>query len=253
MMHMSINPKKRNPIMSLTKLVIATLLIIAQASVWANPANPHATPGSESTGTVIATEQADPYTYVQIEIEGENIWFAVPAATFTLGEEVFSPSGGLPMKDFYSKTLDRTFDMVYFAGSIKRVNAPEVEALPPGHPPIDEAKTPSPDEIDLSGIEPPEGGKTVAEIFREKDTLAGNPVLVRGKAVKVANGILGKNWIHLRDGSGENGSNDLTVTTTNNVSVGALITVKGILALDRDFGSGYKYDVLLENADIQTR
>ena len=157
------------------------------------------------------------------------------------------------MKDFYSETLDRTFDMVYFVGKISLLNAPGAATLPPGHPPIEETKTPTLDEIDLSNIERPEGGKTVEEIFQQQDALSGKPVLVRGKAVKVSNGILGKNWIHLRDGSGEDGSNDLTVTTTSTVQVGETVTARGTLNQDRDFGSGYTYDVLLEDANLLTQ
>jgi hypothetical protein len=228
-------------------MVTAVSLFMVTAQAEVDPAQ------AESFGTVVATENAGQYIYVQIDIEGEHIWFAAPASEYSLGEKVVAPPGGLPMKDFYSETLDRTFDMVYFVGKISHVNAPKEEALPPGHPPIDEAKIPTLDEIDLSGIERPEGGKTVAEIHEQQDALAGKPVLVRGKAVKVANGILGKNWIHLRDGSGEEGSNDLTLTTAGIVQVGETITARGTLVQDKDFGSGYKYDVLLEDADIQTK
>jgi hypothetical protein len=105
--------------------------------------------------------------------------------------------------------------------------------------------------MDFSNMERPDGGKTVAEIYQQQETLAGTSVLVRGKAVKVANNILGKNWIHLRDGSGEAGSNDLTVTTQATVAVGESVTVRGTLSLNRDFGAGYKYDVLLEDAEVQ--
>ena len=100
-------------------------------------------------------------------------------------------------------------------------------------------------------IEPPEGGKTVAEIFQQKDELDGKPVLVRGVVTKVSNHILGRNWVHLQDGTGAPGANDLTVTTEAVLSVGDTVTVKGTLALNRDFGAGYQYDLLLESAEVQ--
>ena len=245
-----------------TKRFMTTLLLVALAFAGVAQQNPHASK-AVSSGTVVATEIAGQYIYVQIDIEGEKTWFAAPASEYPIGEKVVAPSGGLPMKDFYSETLDRTFDMVYFVGSITLLNALGTEALPsghppisgdeplpPGHPPIEKTKTPTLDEIDLSGIEQPEGGKTVEEIFQQQDALSGKSVLVRGKAVKVSNHILGKNWIHLRDGSGEEGSNDLTVTTSSIVQVGETITIRGTLKQDRDFGSGYKYDVLLEDAEV---
>jgi hypothetical protein len=83
--------------------------------------------------------------------------------------------------------------------------------------------------------------------------LAGQTVAVRGIAVKVSNAIMGKNWVHLQDGSGDAGSNDLTVTATNKVEVGAIITASGTLATNLDFGYGYTYAVLLEDAAIETK
>lgn len=105
--------------------------------------------------------------------------------------------------------------------------------------------------VDLSGIAKAEGGKTVAEVFAEKDQLAGQPVIVRGKVVKSNPDIMGKNWLHVRDGSGAEGTNDLTVTTSGAVpGVGDTVLVKGPLALDKDFGMGYVYDVIVEDAEV---
>ena len=204
-----------------------------------------------SNATVIATEMAPPYVYVQLEIDGVTNWYAAPEAAFTLGEKIEAPEGGLPMKDFYSKTLDRTFDMVYFVGSINRPNGAGEESLPPGHPPINAAATSAPSEIDLSGIERPEDATPVAQIYAQKDALAGESVTVHGRVVKVSNNILGTNWVHLRDGSGDADSDDLTLTTQETVTVGETVTMRGTVSLDRDFGAGYKYDVLLEAAELQ--
>jgi hypothetical protein len=105
--------------------------------------------------------------------------------------------------------------------------------------------------VDLSGIAKAEGGKTVAEVFAEKDQLAGQPVVFRGKVVKSNPDIMGKNWLHVRDGSGAEGTNDLTVTTAGAVpNVGDTVVVKGVLSLDKDFGMGYQYDVIVEDAEV---
>ncbi|MCF7817237.1 MAG: hypothetical protein K9M54_05085 [Kiritimatiellales bacterium] len=225
-------------------ILVATLTLAATAE-----------PKAGSIGSVVATENAESYTYVQLDIAGEKIWFAAPALDLKPGDQVVVPAG-MPMKDFHSKTLDRTFDVVYFVDAIPLATAPEATTtLPPGHPPIQAATAcpaPAPAPLDFSGIEKPEGGKTVAEIHQESAALSGKQIVVRGKAVKVSNSIMGKNWIHLRDGTGDANSNDLTVTTTNSVELGATITASGILATDRDFGSGYKYAVLLEDAAIET-
>jgi type IV pilus biogenesis protein CpaD/CtpE len=107
-------------------------------------------------------------------------------------------------------------------------------------------------EVDLTGIAKAEGGKTVAEVFAEKDALAGKPVTVRGKVVKTNADIMGKNWLHVRDGSGAEGTNDLTITTAPGTmpNVGDTVLVTGNVSLNKDFGMGYTYDVLVEDAQM---
>ena len=133
------------------------------------------------------------------------------------------------------------------------VQAPAAAApaqMPAEHP-TPSAIAGTPTEIDLAGIAKAEGGKTVAEIYAEKDALAGTTVAVRGKVVKVNAGIMDKNWLHVRDGSGEEGTNDLTVTTEGDLpELGATVLVCGNLATNKDFGMGYQYPVILEDAEV---
>lgn len=128
--------------------------------------------------------------------------------------------------------------------------APEAATptMPPGetHPAPKAAA-----EVDLTGIAKAEGGKTVAEVFAEKDALAGKPVTFRGKVVKTNPDIMGKNWLHVRDGSGAEGTNDLTITTAGTLpNVGDTVVVTGNVTLNKDFGMGYAYDVLVEDAQV---
>ena len=105
--------------------------------------------------------------------------------------------------------------------------------------------------VDVAGIERAAGGKTVAEVFAEKDQLAGKPIILRGKVVKTNANIMGKNWLHVRDGSGADGTNDLTVTTAGAIpNVGDTVVVTGPVVLNKDFGMGYVYDVLIEDAQV---
>jgi predicted small lipoprotein YifL len=125
--------------------------------------------------------------------------------------------------------------------------ASEAPKMPSDHPVAEPAE-----EVDLAGIAKAEGGKTVAEVFAEKDALAGKAVTVRGKVVKVNAGIMGKNWLHVRDGSGADGTNDLTVTTIGALpEVGNTVVVTGPLTLNKDFGMGYAYDVIVEDAEVK--
>ena len=147
------------------------------------------------------------------------------------------------------------------AGCSKKEPAPAETAAAPTTAPATSAAPTMPadhpaakpgEEVDLSGIAKAEGGKTVAEVFAEKASLAGKPVTVRGKVVKVNGGIMGKNWLHVRDGSGAEGTNDLTVTTSGELpELGTIVVVTGPVTLDKDFGMGYQYAVILEDADVK--
>lgn len=107
------------------------------------------------------------------------------------------------------------------------------------------------DDIDLSGIARAAGGQTVAEVYAGKDQLAGQQVTVRGKVVKANAMVMDRNWLHVRDGSGAEGSNDLTVTTTGELpQAGSTVVVTGALAVNKDFGMGYQYPVIVEDAVV---
>jgi len=94
---------------------------------------------------------------------------------------------------------------------------------------------------------------TVSEIYEKAGKLDKKTVVVRGKVVKVSKAIMGKNWVHLRDGSGDpgKGTNNLVVTTQDVPKVGDVVTAKGILYKDKDFGAGYKYKVIVEEATVK--
>ncbi|MBP6808665.1 MAG: hypothetical protein KAX64_07665 [Chromatiaceae bacterium] len=94
--------------------------------------------------------------------------------------------------------------------------------------------------------------KSIADIYKEKAELAGKPVKLQGKVVKVNNNIMNRNFLHLQDGSGDPalGTNDLTITSEETAGMGDTVSVTGTLAVDMDFGSGYKYPLLLEKASI---
>ncbi len=206
-----------------------------------------ATKGEVAQGKVAETMNAGGYTYVKLDGVSGDVWAAAPETVVKVGDSV-AYTGGMPMPDFRSNTLDRTFSLVYFVSAFT-INGAAAAKTPtaPG------AKTnpgASAAAVDLTGIAKAEGGKTVAEIFAGKDELAGKEVTLRGKVVKYNGGIMGSNWIHLRDGSGEEGTNDLTITTNATSQVGATIVVKGTVSLNKDFGAGYKYAIIIENAAI---
>ena len=226
---------------------------VAKPSAQTAPAAPAAAPGK--TGKVLETMDAAGYTYVQVDTGSEQFWAAAPQFAVKTGDDVVVPEG-MPMPDYHSKTLDRTFDMVYFVPSVLVGGAQNLSGdMPPGHPPMDGDKTGGKTvvettDVDLSGITAAKDGQTVADVFAKKAELAGKPVKVRGKVVKFSPEIMGKNWIHLQDGTGAAGTNDLTVTTSAAAKKGDTVVISGVLVIDKDFGYGYAYDVIIEDAEV---
>jgi len=205
--------------------------------------------GQTAEGTVLETAEAANYTYVRVKTASGEIWAATSTFKVAVGDQVVVPLEN-PMEKFHSQTLKRDFPLIYFASHI--AHAGEQASETPMRAPLGAgvAQVTEP-------IQPAAGGLTVANIVANRKALAGKVVTVRGKVVKFNGGILGLNWIHIQDGSGlvKDGTNDLTVTSTagTNAGVGVVVTVTGTVVLDKDFGAGYKYAVLIQGATITVK
>ena len=201
------------------------------------------TSGSKVTGTVAETFDAAGYTYLRLQTASGEQWAAVRQTAVKQGQTV-TLDVQMTAEKFESKTLKRTFDRILFgtlAGDAAAVPQPHVmPAAPPDNAPIKVEKAAGSD------------AKSVAELWAARQSLKGGNVVVRGKVVKFLGGIMGKNWIHLRDGSGSQatGDNDITVTTNDTAAVGDVVTIRGVVHVDKDFGSGYSYPVIVEEASI---
>jgi hypothetical protein len=215
------------------------------------------------SGKVAETMDAGGYTYVLVDTGTNKMWAAATKFPVKKGDAVTVPDA-MPMSNFRSDSLKRDFPLIYFAGSITVIGANSAPAkLPSGHPPLSggagenlPAGHPSPDskstppKVDFAGLKPAKDGKTVAEIYAARAKFGGQSVKVRGKVVKYNTNILGKNWLHIQDGTGSAGSNDLLVTTTGEAKRGDTVLIDGHVALNKDFGAGYKYDLLIEDAKV---
>jgi hypothetical protein len=235
--------------------VLAVAFIVASflfAAVERAGAAEAAKAAAQQSGKVLEVLNASNYTYVRVDTGKEKLWLAGPTTQVKAGDRVFfSPE--MPMTSFQSKALGRTFDLIYFVGSIDREGAePAKGALPPGHPPTSPgAGGAVAAKLDFSKITKLAGGKTVAEIIQEKKQLAGKKISVRGKVVKFSAEIMGNNWIHLNDGTVKEGGEDLTITTKAKAKVGDTVLVRGIVVTEKDFGSGYRYAVIIEDAEVK--
>ncbi len=215
-----------------------------------------AMPSSPLSGKVVETMNSGGYTYVCLEKKGKKTWVAVPETKVTIGQEMaFQP--GVEMQNFPSKTLNRTFDRIIFsAGPATAHNASGKQAAPAGKAATGigsmAASVPAGKDVKVEKAAGPDA-YTIGEIFEKRKTLDKKTVAVRGKVVKVSAGIMGANWIHLQDGTGDSkkSTHDLVATSQDLPSVGDVVTLKGVIAADKDFGAGYQYTVIIEKASIQ--
>jgi hypothetical protein len=207
------------------------------------------------TGSIVETMDSAGYTYALIDTGSTKVWVATSRVPVALGEEV-TFDGSMPMAGYHSPSLDRTFDLIYFTDSIK----PGAATSPDPHAPemggmgameeMGSVGAPAAAETSVERLGAADGGVTVEEVFTKREDLVGTTVVIRGKVVKFSPLIMGKNWLHIQDGTGAVGTNDLTVTTDATVEVGATVLVRGVLIADKDFGFGYQYDLIIEDAEI---
>jgi len=190
------------------------------------------------------------YTYVSIEANQGPIWVAGPQTSVSIGD-VVEVSQGMAMQQFSSKTLNRTFDVLYFVNSIVNLTTPNL--ITPAPAQAGSSKPAVADVVDVNVAEL-EAGQNIAWVYANKDSLANQSVSLRGKVVKYNSNILGWNFIHIQDGSGNAAerNNDLTVTTKATTAVGETVVLTGTVILDKDFGAGYRFPILMEDASIAT-
>jgi hypothetical protein len=230
------------------KQAFFVLIIIFVASACKGPLSRPATGDNKSqVHNVVVGEviHAGGYTYLKVTEKRKESWLAVPAMEAKKGDKL-SYTGGLEMTDFTSKELKRTFPSILF---LEGVN---MEGGMPQAGPMDNLKSPGAlktEKIDVT-IKQGEGCISVAKLFEAKSDYSGKTVKVRGKITKFNPQIMGKNWVHLQDGTDFKGDFDLTITTADMLSAGDTATFEGKISLKKDFGYGYFYEVIMEDGKL---
>ncbi len=247
---------------------------------------PASTQQSQS-GKVLETMDAGGYTYLKVDTGLSQPWVAIPQSQVKVGQDI-TYQQGMVMKNFASKTLNRTFDTIVFSSGLVGTNDNPPAGrmgmgMGMGSMANPHAKKAAGDDDSFASAVQAEGGApavqpaassggslgaiapfteinikkatgdnayNVSEIFEKTEALNGKTVRIQGKVVKFSPSIMGRNWIHLQDGTGDPMANthDLVVTTSETVENGKTITVEGVLAANKDFGAGYKYVAIVEEA-----
>lgn len=240
----------------------------APATSAGQPAAAAATDANAFTGAVAETMNSGGYTYARLQAAGkDDIWIAGNEFPVKIGDTL-TAALEMPMQNFQSKTLNRTFPVVYFVSGVTRdgqaipgagaapapapgaAGAPGADAMPmmTSHGQAKPA-------VVVAPVAPAPGGLSIADLWKRHQDLGGKEVILRGTIVKVNAAIMGRTWLHLQDGSGSatDGTNDITVTTDAEPKLGDVVTVTGTLAVGKDFGSGYSYKAIVENARIAAK
>ena len=190
--------------------------------------------------------QGNTYTYLKVKEKSTERWVAVSKQEIKPGD-VYYYGSDLLMSDFHSIEIDRTFDEIYFISEISLTpispNTVSDSIL------IHAGKVPAVENnsINLNKLS---GELTIADIFANRNNYAGKEIEIKGVVVKVNESIMNRNWIHIQDGTSHNDEFDLTVTSQDIVSVNEVVTLKGKISLDKDFGAGYIYGVIIEDASV---
>ncbi|MEI6433899.1 MAG: hypothetical protein WCP32_03570 [Bacteroidota bacterium] len=188
--------------------------------------------------------QTTKYTYLKVSEDTILHWLAVPTVEFTIGDTLYY-QGGLLMPDFKSKELGKTFDNVLFLEIVSKTQegSKKQSTVTPDH-----GAKPKQSRLAIT-VEPAPDGITIAELFRNKEQYSGKEVRIRAQVSKFNTGIMGENWVHLQDGTSFGEKFDLTATTANStIVIGDIVTIEGRITLNKDFGSGYFFEMIIEEA-----
>lgn len=196
-------------------------------------------------GTVVETMDAGGYTYLKLNENGNEYWAAINQRPAQIGQ-VFYFNNAMEVKDFTSKQLDRTFESILF---IQDISEEPIEVVDPVAVLAQQKKTVVERDENIS-ITQPEGAISIEELYKNSSKYEGQMVTVKGVITKLNKMIMNRDWIHIQDGSSSGDSFDLTITTTeiNNFQLGETVTFTGTISLNKDFGAGYLYDLIIENA-----
>ncbi len=247
----------------MNKLLIALIASVVTQTAWA--AADVAVPGPPTLkGEVLEVLDVDAYTYLRLKTADGEVWAAVGKEPVKKGAQVTIHDAAV-MENFESKALKRTFPVIVFGtvGVAAPAGAAPTQATASGAPhaagDMGQMHGSIGKSVDVGAVKVAKAdgptGRTVAEVNAGRASLKDKTVTIRATVVKVNANVMGKNWVHLRDGSGSgaDSSNDLLVTSKDEPKVGDVVVAKGVVKTDVDLGSGYAYKVLVENVSFQVQ
>lgn len=226
-------------------VLLAGIFMLVASCKTKNKANENLAPNVHKV-TVQEVIQSSNYSYLRVAEESKESWIAIAKQEVEVGKSYYyEPS--IEMTNFVSKELKRTFPTILFVAKFSDMpivaaanfivsDAPKGIQPPVAKPGIE--------------VERAKGGITIAELYANKDSYSGKTIKIKGEVVKYSAEIMGKNWIHIQDGTNSKGAFDLAITTNDVSKVGDEVTFEGTVTLKKDFGAGYYYEVIVENGKL---
>lgn len=190
--------------------------------------------------------QTSSYTYLFVNENNKDYWIAVGKADVKVNDHLYYQEA-LVMKDFKSEELDRTFDQILFVENIGGMKLKN-DSMPNDslhQQVLVQEKKP------VINVDIAPNGIRIAELMKNRENYANKKVIIRGQVVKINANIMDRNWVHLKDGTSHSGKSDLTFTTLEEVNIGDVVTFEGTVAIEKEYGAGYVYPLIVEDAKLK--
>jgi hypothetical protein len=228
-------------------ILLAGIIVFAASCKTKNKVDENLAPNVHKA-TAEEVIQTSNYTYIRVSEDEQENWIAISKRDVKEGTTYYYVPG-IEMNNFVSKELKRTFPSIFFVDKF------DEQPITAGKITMADSLKGKQAAVAKEGIkvEPAKGGITIAELYANKESYAGKTIKIRGEVVKYSAEIMNTNWIHIQDGTNSNGSFDLTITSKDVTKVGDVVTFEGTVSLKKDFGAGYYYEVIVENAKLLTQ
>jgi hypothetical protein len=224
-------------------LILAVIFVVTTCFRGEKKAKIENLPPGTHAVSVVDIIHTTNYTYLEVEENDKKFWIAVVKRDAKKGDLVYYTKS-FEMTNFVSKELNRTFPTVFFvqdpSDNLVVADNPAPQAMPA-------RQAANTRRTDIA-VKTPNGAITIADLYKNRDAWSGKMVSIRGEIVRYNFQIMNKNWVHIQDGTDFSGKFDLAITTMDSLAIGQTVTFKGVIALNKDFGAGYFYDIIMEDA-----
>lgn len=226
--------------------LILGFLILFSCGDKKNEYEPMADNSGQRKAEVKEVILAQSYTYLRVEEADGEYWLATGNTEVEKGDEIYF-NNFVVMNDFESKELDKTFEQILFVDNISEEPITEEIQASKEKDPHRAKSSDYQKMLDSIKIPPVKGGMTIKQVYENAESLDKKELVVRGQVIKINRDIMNRNWVHIMDGTKSERS-DLTFTSQEDFQIGDTVTVKGTIAVEKEYGAGYVYPVILEDA-----